>query len=91
MTTIKPEFAVALVKALADIGAATKNANNPHFRSKYADLATIIETVKPPLAANGLGFIQMVSDRDRGVAVETFVVHDSGEMIGFGLQVYALR
>jgi hypothetical protein len=36
-----------------------KNANNPAFRTKYADLAGVLEAVLPHLNANGLSLIQV--------------------------------
>ena len=35
------EIAAALAKAQAEIVAAEKNAENPHFKSNYADLAAV--------------------------------------------------
>lgn len=48
---------------------------------KYADLATVTETVRPILAANGLAYLQGVSDGDKIVTVTTRLVHKSGEWI----------
>jgi hypothetical protein len=39
-------LAVALVKAQADIKAALKDSTNPHFKSKYADLGSVVDAVK---------------------------------------------
>lgn len=33
-----------------------KNANNPYFNSKYADLATVVEALKEPLEKAGIGY-----------------------------------
>lgn len=33
-----------------------KNANNPYFNSKYADLSTVVEALKEPLEKAGLGY-----------------------------------
>lgn len=33
-----------------------KNAENPYFNSKYADLATVVEALKEPLEKAGLGY-----------------------------------
>ena len=49
---ISKEFAGAIVKALSAIKGAVKDANNPHFRSDYADLTSVIEAVKVPLSEN---------------------------------------
>ena len=48
------ELATALAKAQAEIENASKNAANPHFRSKYADLAEVLNTVRPVFAKHGI-------------------------------------
>lgn len=55
------ELAAALAKAQGDIEPASKDANNPFFRSKYADLATVREVCREPLAKNGLSLLQVPS------------------------------
>ena len=42
------ELVKALVAARKEIGAAKKGSENPHFRSKYADLSAVIDAVKQP-------------------------------------------
>lgn len=74
-------LAAALAKAQAEIENASKNAANPHFRSKYADLAEVLNTVRPVFAAHGLSIVQAPS-YDGGVAsVETMLMHASGEWL----------
>ena len=48
----------AMASAFAEIEAATKDKTNPHFKSKYADLGSVIDAIKPPLIKYGLFFIQ---------------------------------
>lgn len=33
-----------------------RNANNPYFNSKYADLATVVDALREPLGGEGLGY-----------------------------------
>ncbi len=40
-------IATALASAQAKMGKALKSANNPHFKSKYADLASVTEHACP--------------------------------------------
>jgi hypothetical protein len=75
----------AMARAFAEIEAATKDSTNPHFRSKYADLTSVIEAVKPALINNGLFFTQRPHPADDGVSVETFVHHRNGEMLSLGI------
>lgn len=76
------ELATALAKAQATIQPASKNATNPHFRSKYADLGAIWDACRKPLADNGLSVVQMPTDSGDGrVALTTMLLHTSGEYI----------
>jgi hypothetical protein len=77
------EFAVAWVAAAAAMPAVPKRTkgqvgNQTRF---YADMATVVETVQPVLAAHGLAYLQGVSDGDRVVTVTTRLLHKSGEWI----------
>jgi hypothetical protein len=56
-------------------------ATNPQFRSKYAPLDVVINTVKPVLAKYGLSFIQSTSTEGENVGVTTLLMHESGEWI----------
>lgn len=75
----------AMAKAFPDIEGAIKDSNNPHFKSKYADLSSVVMAIKPALAANGLWFRQVNHMADGGVCVETFICHASGQEISCGL------
>jgi hypothetical protein len=74
-------LAAALAKAQAEIENASKSSVNPHFKSKYADLAEVLNTVRPVFAKHGIAVIQAPSF-DAGVAhVETMLTHSSGEWL----------
>jgi len=75
------EIAAALVKAQKEIKAAIKDATNPFFKNKYADLASVIEAVRVPLNNAGISFLQPASTVAEGVAVETVLIHESGEWL----------
>ena len=85
------EIAPALVKAQGEIKAALKDSTNPHFRSKYADLSSVVEAVKSPLLKNGISFLQGIHDAEGGVAVETMLLHTSGEWISSTLRIPASK
>jgi hypothetical protein len=78
------KIASAFVKAQRNFAPALKTATNPHFRSKYADLAACVEAVIDSLNANGIGLIQRQHPSDTGVAVETIFIHESGEQLSAG-------
>ena len=71
------ELAVALNKAQADFMVAKKDAKNPFFKSKYATLNAVYEAVAEALLKNGLSVIQPIV----GDAVETTIIHTSGQFI----------
>lgn len=68
----------ALLKAWANIGAVTKDAENPFFKSDYATLGAVMEVVKQPLLDQGIIILQPIVD---GEYVETILLHESGEFI----------
>jgi len=78
-------IATALVKAQQAFGPALKTSTNPHFRSRYADLAACVEAVIQGLNDNGIALIQKCYDCNDGVMVETMFVHESGEMLECGI------
>lgn len=81
------KIAPALVKAQRNMTAATKDASNPYFKSKYADLSAVIDACVPALNAEGIFVSQVVTSRARPdgseiPTLETLFVHESGEFIG---------
>ena len=75
-------LAGALAKAQLQIEPASKNATNPHFRSHYADLASIWDACRGPLNTNGLSIVQFPCDGDVGrTGLCTMLLHSSGESI----------
>lgn len=79
------KICAAFVKAQAEIEKAVKEKNNPHFRSKYADLGAVVDAIKPALEKYGLGFFQKFHEDHEGVTVETIIVHESGETLSNGV------
>ncbi len=80
-------LAVALNKAQAEMSGAKKGANNPFFKSKYADLNSVVDAVRIPFAENGLSYSQFPVMDDNRVGVETILMHDSGEFIASTLML----
>lgn len=77
-------IASALVKAQQAFGPALKSSTNPHFKSKYADLAACVEAVIDGLNGAGIALVQACHESDSGVIVETIFVHESGETLSAG-------
>lgn len=81
-------LAAALAKAQAEIRPAVKDSENPHFRSRYADLASVWDACRTALTGNGLSVVQLPEVTSQGViAVETILLHDSGEFIGGRIEI----
>lgn len=75
------QIATALALAQGEIENASKNSQNPHFRSRYADLAEIINTVRPVFSKHGLAVVQAPSYAEGLVSVTTLLTHKSGQWI----------
>lgn len=71
----------ALAKARAEFDAVTKNANNPFFKSKYADLSEVIGAITPALSANGLVVVQPIEQTENGLLLRTQLYHVGGGVI----------
>jgi len=71
----------ALAKAQTQLTNVKVDSQNPHFKSKYASLTAVNETVLPILSANGIAVLQGVSSPDvKCVGVSTTFIHgESGE------------
>ena len=78
------ELAKALSLCQGEISNATKNSVNPHFGKKYADLAEVLDVIRPCSSKYGLSFSQCNAMKADGrVYVETILMHESGQYIIF--------
>jgi len=78
ITKISP----ALVNAQKDFLSAKKSSDNPFFKSKYADLQSVISAIKESLNENGIAFIQSPTESEGDVLkLTTRLLHESGEWI----------
>lgn len=76
------KIAPALLAAQSAITFAAKDAVNPHFKSKFADLPAVIDAVKEALNKNGIAFLQAPSpSTDGNLHLTTRLLHASGEWI----------
>jgi hypothetical protein len=85
------ELAAALAKAQGAIAHAAKDSDNPGYSSKYADLASIWDAIRKPLADNGLSVIQPVAVAGACVEVTTVLMHSSGQWLSSTLTMEAQR
>lgn len=75
------EIAAALAKAQGEMTNPTFNKTNPHFKSSYADLSSVLNAVRPALAKNGIALMQMTGMEEAGVVLYTRLTHISGQWI----------
>jgi len=89
------ELAAALSKVQAVMSSASKDAANPFFKSKYADLPAVWNVARGPITENGLSIAQVSKIAEPiyldegngktalriGVIVETVLMHSSGQWI----------
>lgn len=76
-----PELFAALAAAQGEIENASKNAANPHYRSKYADLAEVLNTIRPVFSKHGLSLIQSPAYDGALAHVTTVLAHAGGGYI----------
>ena len=80
ISTIINEIGAALVKAQGLIENPTKSVKNDFFKSKYADLAGVIDVVRPAFTEAGIAIVQSPFTREDGkIGVCTTIVHTSGQ------------
>lgn len=78
-------IAKAFVAAQKQFAPALKTSTNPHFKSKYADLASCVEAVIDALNSHGIALLQKPHLCESGVTIETVFVHESGEQLSGGV------
>lgn len=78
------EVAKALAEAQAQMDHAAKARQNPAFKSRYADLASVMDACRPQLAAHQIAIVQTpaITMDPPTVTVDTRLVHASGQWIG---------
>jgi len=76
-------WAAAFVEAQKSMGDVLKTKRNDHFKSKYAELADVLEAVQGPLNDNGFSVLQPVSSEPGGavVRITTLLLHKSGQWV----------
>lgn len=75
------ELAAALAKAQGAMKPAGKSAENPFFKSKYADLPAIVSACRIALAENNLAVVQRTDFDEARTFIETVLMHGSGQWI----------
>lgn len=83
--TTTPEhasIAAALATAQAEMGKALKDSKNPHFKSSYADLGSVMGACMAALNSNGIAVVQPIREGEMSSRyVVTQFLHTSGEVL----------
>jgi hypothetical protein len=81
--TMSTKVAAALMLVQQAIGGIAKDETNPHFGNDFASLGAVLDAVKPVLNAHGFVVTQfpVVPPFEDTLAIETCLIHSSGEMI----------
>lgn len=75
------KLALALAKAQGEVKTAVRDAKNPFFKHNYADLASVWDACRTPLAQNELAVIQTTEKDNGNIVLITTLVHSSGQWI----------
>lgn len=82
------EISAALAKAQAlfpeipkDKEVKVKLKSGGEYKYKYAELSSIVNATRKPLADNGLSFAQTIVENEKGMLCETMLMHASGEWL----------
>lgn len=84
ITDVRPSHKnifTALAAAQMEMGPAIKDAQNPAFRTKYADLASVMAACLPALTKHGICVMQPTGEDEIGRFVKTILAHSSGETV----------
>lgn len=85
------QLATALALAQGQMRGAIRDSENPHLRSKYADLASVWDACRTALSANGLSVVQCPDSEGPKVTMTTFLLHNSGEFIKSVLSLSSMK
>jgi len=90
MSETSKSIYAALLAAQKEMTAAKKNAQNPHFKSDYPTLESVLDAVKEPLNNAGVVIMQPMELRGDAWAIVTRLIHaESAEVIESAMPVVA--
>jgi hypothetical protein len=71
----------ALAKAQGEFAQVTKDSKNPHFKTMFAGLDSVVSAVRGALSSNGVAYVQSVDEVGEGHHVVTTRIAHGGEWI----------
>lgn len=91
MSALGPELCAALVAAQAEFGTVKKDATNPFFKSKYADLPSVVAHASPVLAKHGLAVSQHIGWNGEFDVLTTMLIHASGQYLTDTMRLHLVK
>ena len=86
------DLSTALSKAQGEFAVAQLNRQNPYFKSKYADLLSVVSSARPALAKYGLSVVQDIIVHDDGSNVlHTILLHSTGQYIESRMKILPVK
>lgn len=81
------ELMAALSKAQGEMTGAAKDSQNPFFKNRYADLASVWAACREPLSKHGLAVAQTMQVQDGDQYLVTTLGHSSGQWMASKIPV----
>jgi hypothetical protein len=81
----------ALAKAQSMMPDAKTDSKNPFFKSKYADLASVVKASRKPLTENGLSVMQFIHEIKGKSFLFTRLGHTSGQWIDSFVRIRPIK
>lgn len=78
------ELFKAMAEFRAKVNQPAKNAQNPFFKSSYVQLEGVQNAIDEAIKGTGLSYVQLTHNTENGVAVETVIMHSSGQWLSTG-------
>jgi len=75
------KLAKAIALAQLEVENAIKDTKNEFFKSSYADLAAVLNVIRPVFSKHNIAIVQLPSFAAPIASVETMLIHESGEFI----------
>lgn len=82
------DIAIALSKAQGEMTVADLNKNNPYFKTRYADLRSVVDASRPSLSKYGLSVTQQIIHKNDGQSILlTKLLHLSGQWLASRMRI----
>jgi len=85
------DLAAALAKAQGEFIPALKDSSNPFFKSKYANLCSIVKSCQEPLSKNGISYTQVTLKQDGEWVLQTKLMHTSNQWVQSTTPIITLK